>query len=118
MAVQQISTEEAQPRNVQDLFQALDTTFQGLAQDEARRRLEQFGPNALEEKKVNPVLKFLGYFWGPIPWMIEIAALLSAIVRHWDDFTIIIVLLGFNAGIGFWQEYKAANALEALNLDV
>jgi len=114
MAVQQISTEEAQPRNVQDLFQALDTTSQGLAQDEARRRLEQFGPNALEEKKVNPVLKFLGYFWGPIPWMIEIAALLSAIVRHWDDFTIIIVLLGFNAGIGFWQEYKAANALEAL----
>ena len=81
---------------------------------EAESRLAQFGPNALEEKKVNPLLKFLSYFWGPIPWMIEIAAILSAIVRHWDDLIIISVLLFFNALVGFWQEYKAANALEAL----
>ena len=79
-----------------------------------RSRLAQFGPNALEEKKVNPILKFLGYFWGPIPWMIEIAAILSAVVKHWDDLIIISVLLAFNALVGFWQEFKAANALEAL----
>jgi H+-transporting ATPase len=114
MTVQQISAEEAQQRDFQDLFQALGSSSQGLAGREARTRLEQFGPNALEEKKVNPVLKFLSYFWGPIPWMIEIAALLSAVVRHWDDFTIIMLLLVFNATIGFWQEYRAANALEAL----
>jgi YHS domain-containing protein len=74
----------------------------------------QYGPNEIEEQKTNALLKFLSYFWGPIPWMIEIAAILSAIVKHWDGFAIISVLLVFNALVGFWQEYKAANALEAL----
>ena len=54
------------------------------------------------------------YFWGPIPWMIEVAAILSAAVRHWSDFFIIVALLIFNAGVGFWQEYTAGNAVEAL----
>jgi H+-transporting ATPase len=112
--VQLITSEEAQKKSAPELFQALATSDQGLTSAEARNRLTQFGPNALEEKKVNPILKFLGYFWGPIPWMIEIAAILSAIVRHWDDLIIILVLLMFNALVGFWQEYKAANALEAL----
>ena len=66
------------------------------------------------KKKVSPILKFLGYFWGPIPWMIEIAAVLSGAVQHWADFIIIIVLLLFNAVIGFWEEHEAANALDAL----
>ncbi|AEB09044.1 plasma-membrane proton-efflux P-type ATPase [Desulfobacca acetoxidans] len=114
MTVQQINTEKAQNLNIQDLFQLLGTSSQGLAEDEAQRRLDQFGPNSLVEKKINPALKFLSYFWGPIPWMIEIAAILSAVVQHWDDFTIIMLLLIFNASIGFWQEHKAANALEAL----
>ncbi len=51
---------------------------------------------------------------GANPLIIEIAAILSAVVRHWDDLIIITVLLIFNALVGFWQEYKAANALEAL----
>ena len=86
----------------------------GLTGQEAAERLKQYGPNALPEKKVNPVLKFLSYFWGPIPWMIEIAAVLSAVVHHWDDFVIIAVLLIFNAVVGFWQEHQAANAVDAL----
>ncbi|MGA7965758.1 MAG: plasma-membrane proton-efflux P-type ATPase, partial [Gammaproteobacteria bacterium] len=52
--------------------------------------------------------------WGPIPWMIEVAAVLSAVVRHWTDLIVICALLLFNAIIGFWQERKAQNALEAL----
>jgi H+-transporting ATPase len=114
ITIQEISSETAQRQGVDELFAALDTSSRGLAHNEARSRLDQFGSNALEEKKVNPILKFLGYFWGPIPGMIEIAAVLSAIVRHWDDLIIILVLLVFNALVGFWQEYKAANALEAL----
>jgi H+-transporting ATPase len=114
MDVQLISDEEAQQKSAPELFQALATSDQGLTSAEAKNRLIQFGPNALEEKKVNPIVKFLGYFWGPIPWMIEIAAILSAMVRRWDDFIIIMVLLIFNGVIGFWQEFKAANALEAL----
>ena len=86
----------------------------GLSSDEARKRLQQYGPNALEEHKQSILLKLLGYFWGPIPWMIEVAAVLSALVQHWPDFIIIIILLIFNAGVGFWQEFTAGNAVEAL----
>jgi len=86
----------------------------GLDEDEARRRLEQYGPNTIVERRVHPLLKFLSYFWGPIPWMIEIAALLSAVVRHWADFSIIALLLMVNAGIGFLQEHKADNAIALL----
>jgi H+-transporting ATPase len=86
----------------------------GLTQAEADKRLAQYGPNALTEKKVNPVLKFLSYFWGPIPWMIEAAAVLSALVQHWPDFIIIFVLLLANAVVGFWEEYQAGNAIAAL----
>jgi H+-transporting ATPase len=110
-----LKKEDAEKMQVDELFKALSSSpDNGLAAQEAAQRLEHFGPNALEEKKVNPLLKFLGYFWGPIPWMIEIAAILSLIVRHWADFSIILALLIFNAVVGFWQEYKAGNAVEAL----
>ncbi len=95
-------------------WQKLDTSMDGLSQAEAERRLAQYGRNELVEEKVNPILKFLSYFWGPIPWMIEVAAVLSAVLRHWADLIIILVLLVFNAVVGFWQEYQAANAVEAL----
>jgi len=95
--IQQITSEKAQEASPQELFQALSTSSRGLSTGEADARLARFGPNALEEKKVNPLVKFLGYFWGPIPWMIDIAAVLSLVVRHWADFTIIVLLLLFNA---------------------
>lgn len=109
-----IGGHEAEETSAEDLFSRLDSSPQGLSRAEADRRLMQYGPNALEEQKVSPILKFLSYFWGPIPWMIEIAAVLSALVQHWDDFIIILILLLFNALVGFWQEYKATNALDAL----
>jgi len=86
----------------------------GLTQAEARQKLEQFGYNELTEKHVNAFLKLLTYFNGPIPWMIEAAAILSALVRHWPDFFIILVLLVANAVVGFWEEYQAGNAIAAL----
>jgi H+-transporting ATPase len=100
--------------SVEDLEKQLNTSLDGLTQEEVQRRQEKYGPNALEEKKVNPVLKFLSYFWGPIPWMIEIAAILTALLQHWVDLIIIAVLLVFNAVVGFWQEFQAANAVDAL----
>ena len=54
------------------------------------------------------------FFWGPIPWMIEAAAALSAVLAHWDDLAIILAMLLINAGVGFWQEFKADNAIELL----
>jgi H+-transporting ATPase len=87
---------------------------EGLTQAEAQKRLVQYGPNEIEEKKTNPFLKFLTYFWGPIPWMIEAAVILSGIVRHWLDFFIILLLLVSNAVVGFWEEHQAGNAIAAL----
>ncbi len=110
-----LKQEDVEKMGLPELFETLDSSADtGLSSQEAAQRLEQYGPNALQEKHVNPLLKFLSYFWGPIPWMIEIAAILSATVRHWSDFIIIVALLIFNALVGFWQEYKAGNAVEAL----
>ena len=91
-----------------------DAVSEGLTQAEAERRLEKYGYNELTEEKTNPLLKFLSYLWGPIPWMIEIAALLSAFARHWDDLGIILTLLIVNAIVGFWEEFQAGNAIAAL----
>ncbi len=99
---------------LEELEKKLGSSLNGLTQAEAQKRLTQYGPNELEEKKVNPFLKFLTYFWGPIPWMIEAAVILSAIARHWPDFGIILVLLFANALVGFWEEHEAGNAIEAL----
>ncbi len=86
----------------------------GLSSEEVEKKLQQYGFNEIPEKKVNPIRKFLGYFWGPIPWMIEAAAALSIVIQHWEDFGIIFTLLIVNAVVGFWQEHKADNAIELL----
>ena len=100
--------------SIPELQEKLKTSSDGLSQHEADERLNQYGYNELPEEKGNPFLKFLTYFWGPIPWMIEAAAILSALVRHWPDFFIITVLLLANAVIGFWEEFQAGNAIAAL----
>ena len=69
----------------------LASSPEGLTEAEAKKRLAQYGPNQIAEKKTNLALKFLTYFWGPIPWMIEAAVILSGIVRHWLDFFIILL---------------------------
>ncbi|MGB8410028.1 MAG: HAD-IC family P-type ATPase, partial [Gallionella sp.] len=97
-----------------ELQAKLNSSPDGLTQAEAAKRLNQYGPNEIEEKEVNAFLKFLGYFWGPIPWMIEAAVILSAVDRHWPDFFIILVLLVANAVVGFWEEHQAGNAIAAL----
>ena len=97
-----------------ELRKKLGSSSDGLTQEEAKKRLAQYGPNEIEEKKANMFLKFLTYFWGPIPWMIEAAVILSAIARHWPDFFIILLLLVANATIGFWEEREAGNAIAAL----
>ena len=92
----------------------LGSSPKGLSQPEAQKRLAKYGPNEITEKKTNVFLKFLSYFWGPIPWMIEAAVILSGVVRHWLDFFIILFLLFSNAMIAFWEEHQAGNEIAAL----
>jgi H+-transporting ATPase len=110
----QLERENIRNKSPEELFEEIGSGPEGLAGAEVQKRLSEYGPNAIEEKKENPILKFLKYFWGPIPWMIEAAAVLSLIVQHLTDLIIIVVMLVFNAVVGFWQEYQASNALEAL----
>ena len=97
-----------------DVEKKLDSSPDGLTEAEAQKRLAKYGPNEIQEKTSNPLLKFLSYFWGPIPWMIEAAVILSAVARHWPDFGIILLLLVANAVVGFWEEHQAGNAIAAL----
>jgi H+-transporting ATPase len=109
-----INSEEAGKLSAESFMESLSFSAGGLTSSEAGSRLLQYGPNEITEKKVNPLLKFLSYFWGPIPWMIEIAAVLSAVIQRWEDFAVIFSLLLVNAVVGFWQEHKASNAIELL----
>ncbi|ADN37296.1 plasma-membrane proton-efflux P-type ATPase [Methanolacinia petrolearia DSM 11571] len=88
--------------------------LKGLTGQEVEELREKFGFNDMPEEKRHPLLKFFGYFWGPIPWMIEIAAVLSAFIGHWEDFSVIVLLLMINAVVGFLQERKAENSIELL----
>ena len=96
------------------LYRKLDSSPDGLSQTEASRRLEHYGANEIVEKRRNVLLALLGYFWGPIPWMIEVAMILSAVIGHWADFGIILLLLLANAMVGFWEERQAGSAIDAL----
>jgi H+-transporting ATPase len=97
-----------------DLEAKLKSSAKGLTQAEAATRLKHDGPNALKVEKKNAFLQLLAYFWGPIPWMIEIAVVLSGVVRHWLDFFIILALLLSNALVAFWEEHQAGNEIAAL----
>jgi H+-transporting ATPase len=99
---------------IAEVEKRLGYSAEGLTGAEAAKRLTQDGPNELPVKKENVLLKFLSYFWGPIPWMIEAAVILSGAVKHWPDFFIILLLLCTNAVVGFSEEHSAGNAIAAL----
>jgi H+-transporting ATPase len=99
---------------IAELKKRLRTSTDGLNQQEWQGRLENYGYNEIEEKRVSPILKFLSYFRGPIPIMIIIAAVLSAVLRHWPDMGVILALLVVNAVVGFREEYQADSAIAAL----
>jgi H+-transporting ATPase len=95
-------------------FKSLDATRQGLSSTEAAARIAKFGHNAIVAHTESLWRKLAAYFWGPLPWMIEAAALISLLRRDWSDFAVVGGLLLYNAAVGFWQDYKATNALDAL----
>ena len=107
-------TGEIKKLSIEESFEKFSSNENGLSNSSANELIAKYGYNEISEKKINPLIKFLSYFWGPIPWMIEVAAILSAVINHWEDFWIIFLLLLLNATVGFWQEYKADDAISLL----
>ena len=104
-----------QNKNIEDVLKELNTNKEkGLNETEVQDRIKQYGLNEIPEKEETFLHRVMRRFWGPIPWMIEIAAILSAAVQKWEDFGIISTLLFVNAFIDLWQESKALSALSVL----
>ena len=100
---------------VEETLKTLQTDKEkGLSGEDAQKRLAEYGYNEIEEKEEPLWHRIFRRFWGPIPGMIEVAALLSAIVQKWEDFIIITIMLLVNAFLDFFQEHRALNALKAL----
>ncbi len=111
---QAIDVQKAKEIEISELMEQLSSKSKGLPSKEAQKRLTDYGYNEIIEEKINPIRKFLNFFWGPIPWMIEIALILSLVIQHWQEFTVIFILLMINALVGFYQEYTADNTIELL----
>ncbi|XP_011015389.1 PREDICTED: plasma membrane ATPase-like [Populus euphratica] len=106
---------------VDEVFQRLQCTKEGLSTEEGQKRLEIFGPNKLEERKESKILKFLGFMWNPLSWVMEGAAVVAIVLANgqgkppdWQDFVGIVVLLLINSTISFVEENSAGNAAAAL----
>ncbi|XP_031108199.1 ATPase 8, plasma membrane-type-like [Ipomoea triloba] len=107
--------------SVEEVFQKLKCSREGLTENEGKKRLEMFGPNKLEEKKENKLLKFLGFMWNPLSWVMECAAIMAIVLANgggkgpdWQDFVGIVTLLIINSTISYIEENNAGNAAEAL----
>lgn len=86
----------------------------GLSQSVVNQRRAIFGLNELPEKRVSHWHKFFMKFWGPMPWLIEIAVLLSGFLHDWKDFGFLLALLIINGLLAFYEEFKAGNAVDEL----
>jgi H+-transporting ATPase len=108
------STAGYKPMPVEETLRLLATTLDGLSESEGRRRLQLFGRNEVVTKKRNPLIEFLLRFWGPMPWLLELAILLSYLLKHYLEATIIAVLVVINAVIGFLHHSSSQRSLELL----
>lgn len=123
IALEAVSNETIDLENipVEEVFEKLKCTKDGLSSDDVKRRLELFGYNKLEEKKEYKILKFLGFMWNPLSWVMEAAALIAISLAHgggknidYYDFVGILALLFINSTISFIEENNAGNAAAAL----
>ncbi|KAK1550129.1 hypothetical protein Q3G72_014285 [Acer saccharum] len=106
---------------IDEVFEQLKCNKEGLSSDEGANRLQIFGPNKLEEKKESKLLKFLGFMWNPLSWVMEAAAIMAIALANgggkppdWQDFVGIVCLLVINSTISFIEENNAGNAAAAL----
>ncbi len=63
-------------KTIEETLKQLEVSEEGLSESEAQNRIKKYGYNEVSEKKVNPLLSFLKRYWGPMPWLLEFAAIL------------------------------------------
>ena len=108
------NTTEYKELPVEETLRILDTSTNGLTESEAKSRTQLFGFNEVIEKKRSPILDFLSRYWGPMPWLLELAIMLSCVLKHYLEAIIIFVLITINAIIGFMHARGSQRALETL----
>jgi H+-transporting ATPase len=113
-AVNRSSKPAAKMKTLNEVFDELKSSKNGLTDSEAKARLKKYGYNEIKEKKQSRLLKFLKRFYGPIPFMLEIVMVITFIIHDMKDFYVILALLIFNAIVSFLEENKADNAIELL----
>jgi H+-transporting ATPase len=91
----------------------MDLTSTGLTSEEAKRRLEQSGPNAMPDTTLHPLARAIAQLWAPVPGMLELAIVIEIALGRYVEGAIVAVLLGANAGLGFFQEGRAQATLAA-----
>ncbi|KAJ1439518.1 P-type ATPase [Sesbania bispinosa] len=123
MSLEAVIKEAVDLENIplEEVFDNLKCTREGLSSEQVQERLDLFGYNKLEEKKESKILKFLGFMWNPLSWVMEAAALMAIAMAHggdepgdYQDFAGIIILLLINSTISFIEENNAGNAAAAL----
>jgi potassium/sodium efflux P-type ATPase len=100
---------------VQEAFEILESSPQGLSSDQARERLEAFGPNSLAQaEKRGPLIRFILQFHNVLIYVLLAAAVVTALLQEWVDSMVIFGVTIVNALIGFIQEGKAEKSLDSI----
>ncbi|KAJ1033052.1 hypothetical protein NDA16_000331 [Ustilago loliicola] len=92
--------------------------LKGVSESEVAHRRSLFGYNELESPKENLFLKFIGFFRGPVLYVMELAVILAAGLRDWIDFGVIIAILLLNAFVGWYQEKQAGDIVAQLKAGI
>lgn len=102
-------------KSEKEVFEELQTSEKGLSQAEAETRLAKYGPNTIvEADKIHPLQIFARQFKSPLVWILIAAMIISFVVKEYTDFYVILAIVILNAILGFFQEYKAEEAIAAL----
>ena len=104
-------TTDFKKMNVKETLLSLDSSEKGLSAEQASSRVKEFGYNEVAEKKENIVAEFLSHFWGPIPWLLEIATIMCYLIGNRFDAYVLAFIVLMNGAVAFYNEHDSKQAL-------